>query len=182
MADKRGWVLLAYRMPREPSTPRIAVWRRLRRLGIVQPVDGLVLLPEGPRTREGLEWVAERVLAAGGQATLWTAAYLSGVEEDATVQRMSSSVAAEYAAVTAEARAAAAEGGQSWSAPTGNGSNDEGAPGDLGELRRRAAQLARTLSEVQSRDYFGADGRVEAEQAILALAAVSRVTDRERAR
>src|SRR5262249_39018906 len=30
------WVLLAYRLPREPSTPRIAVWRRLRRLGALQ--------------------------------------------------------------------------------------------------------------------------------------------------
>ena len=24
------WVLLAYRLPREPSTPRIALWRKLR--------------------------------------------------------------------------------------------------------------------------------------------------------
>ena len=53
--------MLAYRMPREPSTPRITVWRRLRRLGVAQPVDGLVLLPDGPQAREGLEWVAERV-------------------------------------------------------------------------------------------------------------------------
>jgi len=29
MAEARRWVLLAYRMPREPSTPRIALWRRL---------------------------------------------------------------------------------------------------------------------------------------------------------
>ncbi|SDY58718.1 hypothetical protein SAMN05661080_03942, partial [Modestobacter sp. DSM 44400] len=169
MADKGGWVMLAYRMPREPSTPRIAVWRRLRRLGVAQPVDGLVLLPDEPRTREGLEWVAERVVAADGQATLWTAAYLSGDEEDTMVQSMNSAIAAEYAAVSREARAVAAEGGQAWLAATRNGPNNEDSSGDRGELRRRAAQLARTLSQVQSRDYFGADGRVEAEQAILAL-------------
>jgi hypothetical protein len=28
------WVLLSYRMPREPSTPRITIWRKLKRLGI----------------------------------------------------------------------------------------------------------------------------------------------------
>ena len=39
------WVLLAYRIPREPSTPRISVWRKLRRLGAVQILDGLVGLP-----------------------------------------------------------------------------------------------------------------------------------------
>ncbi len=32
----QDWVLLAYRLPREPSTPRIALWRRLRRLGAAQ--------------------------------------------------------------------------------------------------------------------------------------------------
>ena len=41
---KASWVLLAYRVPREPSTPRIAVWRRLKRLGAAQLLDGLVVL------------------------------------------------------------------------------------------------------------------------------------------
>ena len=64
-------MLLAYRLPREPSTPRIAVWRRLRRLGALQLVDGLVALPLDPHTREALEWVAEEVEQAGGEATVW---------------------------------------------------------------------------------------------------------------
>ncbi len=43
------WVLLSYRLPREPSTPRIAVWRKLKRLGVAQISDGLVALPaRGP--------------------------------------------------------------------------------------------------------------------------------------
>ena len=63
--------MLAYRLPREPSTPRIAVWRRLRRLGALQLVDGLVALPLDPHTREALEWVAEEVEQAGGEATVW---------------------------------------------------------------------------------------------------------------
>jgi hypothetical protein len=39
------WVLLSYRVPREPSTPRIAVWRKLKRLGAAHLSDGLVTLP-----------------------------------------------------------------------------------------------------------------------------------------
>jgi len=61
------WVLLAYRLPREPSTPRINVWRKLRRLGAVQVVDGLVALPADPRTVEAFEWLADEVLEAGGK-------------------------------------------------------------------------------------------------------------------
>src|SRR3954470_6216916 len=67
------WALLAYRLPREPSTPRIALWRALRRLGVGQIVDGLVALPADARTREQLEWLAEAVTQAGGEASVWLA-------------------------------------------------------------------------------------------------------------
>jgi len=46
------WVLLSYRLPREPSTPRINIWRKLKRLGVVLISDGLVALPADARTRE----------------------------------------------------------------------------------------------------------------------------------
>ena len=32
MVAQHEWVLLVYRLPREPSTPRIALWRSLGRL------------------------------------------------------------------------------------------------------------------------------------------------------
>lgn len=68
-----GWVLLNYRIPREPSTPRIAVWRQLRDLGVAQIGDGLVALPTSHRNRERLEWVAAKVLEADGDAIVWDA-------------------------------------------------------------------------------------------------------------
>jgi len=52
VTDRLDWVLLAYRLPREPSTPRITLWRKLRRLGVVQVLDGLVALPADARTKE----------------------------------------------------------------------------------------------------------------------------------
>src|SRR5258708_14287477 len=67
----REWVLLSYRLPREPSTPRISVWRKLKRLGIAQLSDGLVALPADARTREQLEWIADEVIEAGGSAAIW---------------------------------------------------------------------------------------------------------------
>ncbi|MGH8894932.1 MAG: Chromate resistance protein ChrB, partial [Actinomycetes bacterium] len=70
-ADTGEWVLLTYRLPREPSTPRIAVWRRLRRLGVAQLADGVVALPADARTREQLEWVAGQVQDAHGTAAVW---------------------------------------------------------------------------------------------------------------
>ena len=66
-------MLLSYRVPREPSAPRIAVWRKLKRLGVAQLSDGLVGLPDDARTREHLEWIAQEVREAGGQAGVWLA-------------------------------------------------------------------------------------------------------------
>lgn len=171
----RSWVMLAYRMPREPSSPRIVVWRRLRRLGVAQPVDGLALLPDEPRTREGLEWVAEQVVAAGGQATLWAATHLSAADERANVLAMNAAVTADYAAVTAEARALAGDVIDGHPGAATNGK-------DAADLRHASARLTRTLAHVQNRDYFAAPGRVAAQRAVTALTATAKDRAKDPAR
>src|SRR5947209_15931761 len=109
VVSRLDWVLLAYRLPREPSTPRITVWRKLRRLGVVQLVDGLVALPADARTKEQLEWVAEEVLDAGGEATVWTGRPGSGADERRLASKMAAAIADEYKAVVAAAEDAEAE-------------------------------------------------------------------------
>lgn len=157
MAATRNWVMLSYRIPREPSTPRIVVWRRLRRLGAAQPLDGLVLLPETPRTREALEWVAERVLEAAGTATLWTVAYSSPADERALIETMNAAIRAEYAGLASAAADARAQADEEPVA-----------------LRGAAGRLSRLLVEIQARDYFGAAGRRQAEEAVTALVAAAK--------
>ena len=96
MADRQEWVLLAYRMPWEPSSPRITVWRRLRKLGAVQVVDGLVALPADARTKEQLEWVADQAVEAGGEATVWLARLSSARQERELPARVAAEVADAY--------------------------------------------------------------------------------------
>jgi hypothetical protein len=138
------WVLLAYRLPREPSTPRIALWRRLRRLGALQLLDGLVALPLGAETREQLEWLADEVVEAGGEATVWLAEPGSAAEARALEERAKASVAGAYRAIRAEALG------------TGDG--------------RTVARLRRSLRAIRARDYFGAPEREDAERAVEGLA------------
>src|SRR5919204_2961667 len=83
-----SWVLLAYRLPREPSNPRVAVWRKLERLGVARLGDGLVALPADARTREQLDWLAEEVLEAGGTATVWLASPASAAQERTIAEAM----------------------------------------------------------------------------------------------
>lgn len=90
------WAMLSYRIPREPSTPRIAVWRRLKDLGVAQVVDGLVALPSSAHTREQLEWVSAKVKEADGEAIVWVATPASRREADRLVHDMNTARTQEY--------------------------------------------------------------------------------------
>ncbi|WP_432850588.1 Chromate resistance protein ChrB [Amycolatopsis sp. CA-161197] len=144
------WVLLSYRIPREPSTPRITIWRKLKRLGVAQISDGLIALPADARTREHLDWIADEILDAGGSASIWIAHPGTTTTERDLATAMATARAAEYAKVTAEATAAAA--------------CDE--PARLSLTRRLRAELRR----IHRRDYFPPVERDQATAAVDALA------------
>ena len=145
MAAYSQWVLLAYRLPREPSTPRITVWRKLKRLGVAQVLDGLVALPLDARNREQLEWLADEVIQAGGTATVWKAEPTTRRQERELVAQMQSSIDGEYDKVIAEAQ-------------DGNASPRA--------LKRLRAEIRR----IERRDYFPTGKKAEARGAVEALA------------
>jgi len=149
MPGRVEWVLLAYRIPREPSTPRITVWRKLRRLGVAQIVDGLVTLPLDARTKEQLEWIGDEIVEAGGEVTIWTARLGSVRQERELAARMAETVALEYRAITDAAEQAADE------------------PGAV--QRRTLARLRRELRRITQRDYFPPPERETARAAVDAL-------------
>jgi hypothetical protein len=141
--------MLCYRIPREPSTPRITVWRKLKRLGVAQLADGLVTLPADARTREQLEWIADEITEAGGEASIWLARPASAAHERDLAARMSAARASEYAAVAAEAGAAATAGGR--------------------EAHRTGERLRAELRRIGRRDYFPPPERDTAHAAVRAL-------------
>lgn len=149
------WVVLIYRVPREPSSPRIAIWRKLRALGVAQLGDGVVALPEDARTREHLEWVADQVVDAGGTALLLRAQTLARKDERALAQAMSRARAAEYSDLADRASLVWETGP---SAP---------------EVARARKRLRKDLRTVQKRDYFPPAARDDAVAAINWLAEMS---------
>jgi hypothetical protein len=146
---RQQWVFFAYRLPREPSTPRIALWRKLRRLGAAQLLDGLVALPLDSRTREQLEWLADEVEEADGQASIWIAEAASAAQERALATQMANAIADEYATLIEEA------------------ANAHGAPSS--ERRRALRRLRRQLQSITRRDYFPPPERETARRAVEAL-------------
>src|SRR5438105_11169770 len=60
------WVLVLYRAPKEPSTARVAAWRRLHRLGGLYIGPSVCLIPHGLTEQRVLEQIADGVRSAGG--------------------------------------------------------------------------------------------------------------------
>ncbi|QIN79841.1 chromate resistance protein [Rubrobacter marinus] len=145
------WLLLVYRLPREPSRHRVAVWRKLKALGAMYLQDGAAVLPENDLTREQLEWLQLRVREAGGEATLWeatpnTTAEREGLEEAFRASR--EEVYAEIVEAAGRLRRKAELGGDS--------------DGMLEELKK----LERDFRAERRRDYFRSPRREEAAEAL----------------
>ncbi len=101
--ERPRWVLLVYRIPREPSRHRVAVWRKLQDLGALYLQDGVAALPEDAVTREQMEWLQLRVREAGGEATLWEARPGTVAEEAELVETFRSSREEAYRTIIAGA-------------------------------------------------------------------------------
>jgi hypothetical protein len=146
---------MVYRLPREPSTPRIAIWRRLKRLGAAQLLDGLVGLPLDARNKEQLEWVADQVAEAGGHVTIWIGRPASRSDEEALVRSLTEAASLDYRALIDDARQAINE--------------------DPVARRRTLARLRRELRRIGLRDHFPPQGAEEARRALADLAALAEV-------
>lgn len=155
--ERPRWVLLVYRLPREPSRHRVAVWRRLRDLGALYLQDGVVALPEDAVTREQLEWLQLRVRESGGEATLWEGRPGTAADEAGLVEAFRTSREEAYRAIIARAerlRRKAQMGG--------------------GGVLEQLGKLEREFRAERRRDYFRSPLRLETAEALKAAREAAR--------
>jgi hypothetical protein len=90
------WVLLVYKIPREPTSSRATVWRKLKRLGALLLHDAVWVLPATPWTREQFQWLAVEIGELEGEAYLWESHLLLNGQADALAQQFLARVDAVY--------------------------------------------------------------------------------------
>lgn len=118
-------------------------------------LDGLAALPLSSGNREQLEWLADEVTEAGGEASIWIAQAATAAQERELAGRLTSQIAEQYRELVQAA--------------------DDAAAGDPQARSRTLARLRRQLHRIRQRDYFPSPEREAAARAVERLAEVSEV-------
>ena len=96
---RKSWVLLLYSLPTKRSAERMAVWRRLKKLGAAQLTTSAYLLPNLPAQHEHFQWLAKRIRDSGGDSTLVRAQEIEGLTEAKVISLFNSARDQEYVAL-----------------------------------------------------------------------------------
>src|ERR1700694_4427788 len=93
------WVLMHYKLPPEPSAPRVLIWRKLKRLGALLLQDAVWVLPATPSTRENFQWLTVEIVDRRGEAMVWDGQLVRPDQDEALVHQFQARVDAAYHAI-----------------------------------------------------------------------------------
>lgn len=125
----QGWLLLVYRVRREPTAARVFVWRKLKQLGAVALQDAVWVLPRTARTQEQFQWLAAEITELKGEAMLWEADQLYATDMEALRRQFTEPIETEYREILAA----------------------------LKKKDRDLAALSKRFQDAQARDYFASE-------------------------
>ena len=147
------WLVLTWRLPSDSSTPRVATWRTLKRVGAVLLTPGAAVVPYTEDLLEDMDWLAQSIQEAGGEAWVLPVQRLSEREEAVIRERQRSARESEYETIAAQAKRV----------PSKSRSR-----AGLARLRRERSldALERRLRSVETRDHFHAPGKRSAARVV----------------
>ncbi|HLW48631.1 MAG TPA: chromate resistance protein ChrB domain-containing protein [bacterium] len=140
-----SWLVFSYSLPSGGrSSPRVAVWRRLRALGAVSPKGGVHVLPARDECVEAFQWLAQEVEQAKGEALLMRVERFEGLSDAQLIAQFQAARSDDYAAL--EERAVGLE--RTFASAT------KRTPKDEAEARELLARLRREHAEISRTDFF----------------------------
>lgn len=154
------WRLLIYRLPTNPSSARVGVWRDLRRLGALPLQQSCVVVPDRPLLVERLREIAERITELGGTPHLFHLTDLSKEQRDTLRAAWSTLRAHEYAEIVEECRSKFIREVEF------ELFRDNLTASEAEELEADLDKIRSWFTRVNERDWFDAPNRADAEAAI----------------
>jgi hypothetical protein len=91
-----SWLLLLFSLPTNRNTQRVAVWRRLKKMGAVQIKTSTYLLPDEPAQYEQFQWLAKQIRDYGGDSTLVRAHEIEGLTKERVIAIFNDARAKDY--------------------------------------------------------------------------------------
>ncbi|MFF7647385.1 Chromate resistance protein ChrB [Streptomyces canus] len=158
MSEPVTWLLLAYRIPSEPSRLRAGVWRRLKALGAIYVQNAVAALPTDPAAERALRSLrAEIAEMDGASAQLLQADALAGGADLVTAYNAARDD--EYEEIVDRCRDFLAEIERETA-------NSHFTYGELEENDEDLNKLRGWFEKVAARDRLGAPGREAAAKAL----------------
>src|SRR5215210_1628131 len=91
------WIVFSYSLPSKgTSSPRVTLWRRLRRLGAIAPAGGVHLLPAHDTCVEAFQWLAQEIRQAQGEAMVLHVTHVDGMSDQQIIARFQAARTEEY--------------------------------------------------------------------------------------
>lgn len=94
--EQPRWLLLSYKMPSEPSSKRVAIWRKIRGLGAVYLQNGVAVLPNTDAYQRQLKIIQNDIQSFGGEAALLDTGAFDSQDADTIIAHFNAARNAEY--------------------------------------------------------------------------------------
>ncbi len=154
------WLVLLYQFPKQPGSLRMKIWRRLQRVGAVAVKNSAYVLPLNEHTREDFEWILKEITSGGAEGALLEASFIDGLEDKQLRSLFDDARNEDYAELANEVRQA-----RETLPPTLVHPDERQL-----EFGQQLMRFRKRFKEIESVDFFGANGREAAEGMIASLA------------
>ncbi|MBI1730359.1 chromate resistance protein [Candidatus Acetothermia bacterium] len=137
------WVVFTYSLPSKlRSSPRVALWRRLKRLGSISLAGGTQILPARDECVEAFQWLAQEIRHAKGEALVMRVQQFEGLTDLEMIEHFRRACLDEYGELESEI------------AELEKGIRSKNRSADLSIMREMLVKLRRRFSEITHVDYF----------------------------
>ncbi len=102
--SKLSWMIFSYSLPsKSSSSPRVTLWRRLRRIGAISLKSGIHVLPARDECIESFQWLAQEVQQAKGEALVMRVERFEGLADEEITELFRKARSEEYQEIEAQA-------------------------------------------------------------------------------